>query len=152
MWVYESFACMHMYYMCTSYPQRAPDPLDLQLRMVVSHHLAVRNQTQVLCNSSKCFYLLSHLSCSHSIFLSMFDPSLFFVVSVKIWACLHTVISSSYVKAKSFCLDWHFWRHHILCHLGQFIPHSVNSVAVVSLPFFLSSLSFPLPQSKPLSE
>jgi hypothetical protein len=38
------------------------DPLELELRMVVSHHAGVENQTQALWENSKCPYLLCHLS------------------------------------------------------------------------------------------
>lgn len=41
--------------------------------MVVSHHVGVRNKTQLLCKASRCPWLLSHLSCSKILILKYLD-------------------------------------------------------------------------------
>jgi hypothetical protein len=60
--------CLHVY-VCTmpmlgacGDQKRAWDPWELELWMVVKHHLGARNPTWVLCKSSKCSHLLTHLS------------------------------------------------------------------------------------------
>lgn len=50
--------------------KRRLDPTELDLGMVVSHHMGVENRTRVLCKSNKCYKLLSHLSSSGSRILS----------------------------------------------------------------------------------
>jgi hypothetical protein len=43
-------------------PKRVSDALRMELQMVSSFHESVRNQTQILCKSNWCFYVLSQLS------------------------------------------------------------------------------------------
>lgn len=61
-----SFLHTPVYTTCTSGAcrgqKRASDPLELKLRMVVSHQVGAGNRTQVLCKSNKCSKLLIHLS------------------------------------------------------------------------------------------
>lgn len=35
--------------------KRVLDPLELELQKIVSRHIGAKNQTQVLCKSSRCF-------------------------------------------------------------------------------------------------
>lgn len=50
---------MHVYavYVGSAYggQKRVWNPLELELQIVVSHHLNAGNQIQVLCKTSKCF-------------------------------------------------------------------------------------------------
>jgi hypothetical protein len=65
-YIYECFAFM---YVCVSCVWLVPmavrrghrNPLELELEMIVSHHVGAGNQIQVLWKSSQCAYLLSHL-------------------------------------------------------------------------------------------
>ena len=41
----------------------ASDSMGLELQMAGSHHVDARNRTWVLCKSSRCSWLPSHLSC-----------------------------------------------------------------------------------------
>jgi hypothetical protein len=54
-----SFACMcvcvpHVCPVSRGGQKRALDPQELELQMVVSHHVGVGEQTWVLCKSNKC--------------------------------------------------------------------------------------------------
>ena len=42
--------------------KRVLDPLELELQMVVSHHVGARNQTQVLCKQEQLVFLTSEPS------------------------------------------------------------------------------------------
>ena len=58
--------CLHVY-MCTKCmqgPKKPKEGTDLleQSKTIVSHHMVSGNRIQVLCKSSKCCLLLSHLS------------------------------------------------------------------------------------------
>lgn len=54
--------------LCTTFmqflqrPEGAPDSMDLQLQMAVNHPVGAENQPGVLCKSSRCSQLLSHLA------------------------------------------------------------------------------------------
>lgn len=51
----------HMLLVCKQV-RIGPGSLELELWIVVSHHVGPGNQTQDLCKSNKCSELLSHLS------------------------------------------------------------------------------------------
>lgn len=42
--------------------RKKADPLELELLLVVSHHVSSENQTWVLCKTNRCSKLLSYLS------------------------------------------------------------------------------------------
>lgn len=52
----------HVYAGASGDQKRVLDALELELPAIVSHHVNVANQIQVLCKSSKDFELLNHLS------------------------------------------------------------------------------------------
>jgi hypothetical protein len=57
-------ACMSVYHGACRGQNKVSDILELELQMVVSHHVGAEAQTQVLYKSNKCSKLLSHLSSS----------------------------------------------------------------------------------------
>lgn len=59
--------CLYVYLWTTSVPgawgvqKRALDPLELELQVVVNHHVLTGKWTQVFCKNSQCSYPLSYL-------------------------------------------------------------------------------------------
>lgn len=61
-YVTECFACTHVCALMFLWGQkRASDPQELELLMIVNHHVGARSQTLVLCKK-KCPWLLSYVS------------------------------------------------------------------------------------------
>jgi hypothetical protein len=44
----------HHVHAVPSEPEQESDSLELELKMIVSHHVGAGNQTQVFCKSNKC--------------------------------------------------------------------------------------------------
>ena len=53
MYIIASFGCIYVYCMCTCCPQRVLDTLELELQLVMSHHVGAGKQAWVLYKSSR---------------------------------------------------------------------------------------------------
>jgi len=82
--------------------------------MVISHYVCAGNQTQILCKSSQCFYILSMSSPALASFLLRF-----IILTLGYWEKFQT--EGLYFKQKPFTIDGCFIKDSLLSNLDGLI-------------------------------